>query len=144
MFSRINGLAVVVFFLASSSISNAAIIATETWEGGDTAGWAGNTTSANVVHVADGGNPDGHIQSRRAGNFDIGALIDSDDSSDFTGDYAGVSGVRFDAALFAGEVSDLWLRFRRGPAEKRLAIPIRRNQPRGRTWGWNRLEQLRR
>lgn len=85
----------------------------EDWEGGTLAGWTGNTTSSVVVHVAAGGNPDGHIQTRRAGTegFDIGALTDI---PDFTGDYAaaGITGASVDLIFMIGDFSDAWIRFR--------------------------------
>ena len=85
----------------------------EDWEGGTLAGWTGNTTSSVVVYVANGGNPDGHIQTRRGGvdDFDIGAMTDI---PDFTGNYiaAGITGASVDLIFITGAFDDVWLRFR--------------------------------
>lgn len=85
----------------------------EDWEGGTLAGWTGNTTSSVVVYVANGGNPDGHIQTRRGGvdDFDIGAMTDI---PDFTGNYiaAGITGASVDVIFITGAFDDAWLRFR--------------------------------
>lgn len=85
----------------------------EDWEGGSLAGWTENTLSSVVVYVANGGNPDGHIQTRRAGdlNFDIGALTDI---PDFTGNYAaaGINGAAVDLSFITGAFDAAWLRFR--------------------------------
>ena len=45
----------------------------EEWNSGSLAGWTANTVDSTVVHVATGGNPDGHIQTRgpSPGSFDI-------------------------------------------------------------------------
>ena len=109
-----------------TSTAHAAVPGVETWDDGSltTNGWVGNTTSANVVHVAAGGNPDGHILSRRAGTFDIGALIDSDDSTDFTGDYSGIGGASVDLRFISGQFTDAWLRFRTGPAVNGWRYPL--------------------
>jgi hypothetical protein len=110
-----------------SSLAMAAQPTTETWDDEAllTNGWVGNTTSSVLVYVPNGGNPDGFIQARRDGPFDIGALIDADDSSDFTGDYAaaGINGASFDLNLIqvdqpgsegVGIPVRAWLRFRSG------------------------------
>lgn len=93
--------------------SHAAYSHVEEWEGGTLAGWTGNTINSVVVYVAAGGNPDGHIQTRRAGTegFDIGALTDI---PDFTGDYAaaGITGASVDLNFMIGNFTDAWLRFR--------------------------------
>lgn len=122
---------------ALPTLASAATMATETWDDAKagTNGWTQNTTSATVVHLTDGGNPDGHIRSRRSGPFDIGALIDSDDSSDFTGNYAGINSASFDAIVLDGQVTDLWLRFRTGPAENGWRFPFfSEDDARGADW----------
>lgn len=85
----------------------------EDWEGGTLAGWTNNTINSVVVYVAAGGNPDGHIQTRRSDTegFDIGALTDI---PDFTGDYAaaGITGASVDLNFLIGKFTDAWLRFR--------------------------------
>ena len=126
MLNRNSHLIAVFTILALPAIALGANIATETWDDAkaETNGWVANTQSATVVYDADGGNPDGHIKSRRGGPFDIGALIDADDSEDFTGDFAGINMASFDAAVFGGEVTDLWLRFRTAPFENGWRYPF--------------------
>lgn len=80
----------------------------------DTAGFVGNTTSSTVVHVAAGGNPDGHIQTRKDLSppvFDIGALTLR---PEFTGDYAaaGIVAASVDLNFMTDNIDAAWLRFR--------------------------------
>ena len=85
----------------------------EEWNSGSLAGWTGNTVDSTVVHVATGGNPNGHIQTRgpSPGSFDIGALTAI---ADFTGDYAaaGITGASVDLNFMTGQFDGTWLRFR--------------------------------
>lgn len=120
--------AAVVIGCLVTSIAPAAVPTIETFDS-DTAGWTGNTTSAVVVHVAGGGNPNGHIQSRKDLSppvFDIGALIDQADNPDFGGDYgaAGIRSATVDLRFMSGDMEAAWLRFRRGPAENGWRYPL--------------------
>ncbi len=92
--------------------------AVETWDA-DLAGWEQSTTSSTPVHVAGGGNPDGHVQIRKVlGGFDeIGIVTDS--NADFLGDFAadGINQVSVDINMFNSSVTDSWVRFRRNSGE---------------------------
>lgn len=112
----------VLALTATAVVSGPAVAATpgaiETWDN-DVAGWTGNTTSSTVVHTPNGGNPGGHILTRKSLSppvFDIGALTDS--NPDFTGDYAaaGVGQVSFDVQAQNNDLDDIWVRFRSGAA----------------------------
>lgn len=91
-----------------------ATIGTETFDV-DAAGFVGNTTSSVVIWTDPGGNPDGHLLTRKSLSppvFDIGALTTG---SDFTGDYAadGISGAGVDLSYMTDNVDGAWLRFRK-------------------------------
>lgn len=80
----------------------------------DEAGFTGNTTSSTVVHVAAGGNPGGHIQTRKdlaPPVFDIGAITLR---PEFTGDYAaaGIVAASVDLNFMTDNIDAAWLRFR--------------------------------
>ena len=94
--------------------ASAAIIGTETFDN-DAAGFVGNTTSSTVIWAAAGGNPDGHLVTRKQLSppaFDIGALTTD---SDFTGDYAadGITGASVDLNFMTDNVDAAWLRVRK-------------------------------
>ncbi|MGB2831824.1 MAG: PEP-CTERM sorting domain-containing protein [Methylotenera sp.] len=83
----------------------------QTFDGvGNLAGWFANTTSSTVVNPGIGGNPDGHLESRRSGAFSIGAATDL---AAATGDFSGnIWTAKFDISELAGTTSKLALRFR--------------------------------
>lgn len=84
---------------------------TETWTGqGNLAGWGPNTIHSTVVNPGVGGNPDGYLETRRSGAFEIGAMTDL---AAATGDFGGmVWTANVDLIGLAGTTSDVWLRFR--------------------------------
>lgn len=92
----------------------------------DTAGFVPNTTSSVVVHAAGGGNPDGHIQTRKILDppvFDIGALTTD---PDFTGNYAaaGIGQVSVDLNFMTNNISAAWVRFRPSIVENGWLYPL--------------------
>jgi hypothetical protein len=84
---------------------------TETWDTeGDLAGWFPNTIHSTVVNPGAGGDGEGYLQTRRSGDFAIGAATDL---ADATGDFG--SQVWTASVSLIGEqgsTSDVWLRFR--------------------------------
>jgi hypothetical protein len=92
----------------------------------DTAGFGPNTTSSVVVHIADGGNPGGFIQTRKDLTppvFDIGALTAD---PQFTGNYA-AAGINFfsvDLNFFTENIEGAWVRVRPGPADNGWRYPL--------------------
>jgi hypothetical protein len=93
---------------------HAAVIGTETFDS-DAAGFVPNTTSSTVVWTGSGGNPGGHILTRKDLSppvFDIGALTAG---ANFTGDYAadGINGATVDLNFMTDNVDAAWLRFRK-------------------------------
>ena len=116
-------------------VSFGAVPGVETFDT-DTAGFVRNTTSSVVVHVAAGGNPDGHIQTRKDLTppvFDIGALTTD---PDFTGDYAaaGIGQFSVDLNFMTGNITSAWVRFRPGVADNGWRFPLTNSFP---TNVWN-------
>lgn len=96
------------------SFADGASIGVETFNV-DAAGFVPNTTSSVVVWTDPGGNPGGHILTRKDLSppvFDIGALTTS---PEFTGDYAtdGITGAGVDLNYMTDNVDAAWLRFRK-------------------------------
>ncbi|MFV2067675.1 MAG: PEP-CTERM sorting domain-containing protein [Pirellulales bacterium] len=125
-------------FLSFSSVGLTAVPTIETFDN-DVAGWVGNTTSSVVVHGADGGNPGGHLLTRKDLSppvFDIGALIDQADNPNFGGDYgaAGIVRVSVDLNFMTDNVDAAWVRFRTGSAVNGWLYPLTNVFP---TDAWN-------
>ena len=116
-------------------IALGAVPGVETFDA-DTAGFVPNTTSSVVVHAAGGGNPDGHIQTRKDLTppvYDIGALTTD---PDFTGNYAaaGIGQVSVDLNFMTDNITSAWVRFRPGVAENGWRYPLTNSFP---TNVWN-------
>ena len=99
--------------LLLAGLGSAAIITTETFDI-DEAGFGPNTIASVVAYSAAGGNPDGHIQTRRdLGEpfFDIGALTTD---TRFTGDYGadGIGSMRVDLNFMTANFTGAWFRVR--------------------------------
>lgn len=84
---------------------------TETWTGtGNLAGWFPNTIDSTVVNPGAGGNGGGFLETRRSGDFPIGAATDL---AAATGDFGSqVWTAQVDLTGLQGSTSDVWLRFR--------------------------------
>jgi hypothetical protein len=97
-----------------AGLSWGAVIGTETFDT-DAAGFTANTISSVVVWDGIGGNPDGHIKTRRDTgqplSFDIGAI---GPNGAFGGNYglAGVTGAKADFAAFTDNITSVRFRFR--------------------------------
>lgn len=96
------------------SVVAGATIGVETFDV-DAAGFVANTTSSVVVWTDPGGNPGGHLLTRKLLSppvFDIGALTTR---ADFTGDFAadGITGAGVDLNFMTDNVDGAWLRFRK-------------------------------
>jgi hypothetical protein len=92
--------------------AQAASAYSETWDmQGDLAGWGPNTIHSNVFNPGGGGNPGGFLQSRRSGDFSIGAMTQL---AAATGSFAGAPmwTASVDLNEFAGDAGPVFLRFR--------------------------------
>ena len=112
--NRLTPIVTLMAIAALCSFAGGATIGTETFDA-DAAGFVPNTTSSTVVWTDPGGNPDGHILTRKSLSppvFDIGALTTD---ADFMGDYAadGITGATVDLSFNTDNVDAAWLRFRR-------------------------------
>jgi len=99
--------------LLLAGIAPAAVIGLETFDT-DEAGFGPNTIASVVAYSAGGGNPDGHIQTRRdLGEpfFDIGAL---NSDARFTGDYGadGIGSMTVDLNFMTANFTGAWFRVR--------------------------------
>jgi hypothetical protein len=84
---------------------------TETWDNaGDLAGWFPNTIDSTVVNPGAGGDGEGYLQTRRSGDFPIGAATDLDAATGDFGDQVWTASVSLIGQV--GSTSDVWLRFR--------------------------------
>lgn len=122
--------AAVVGLSLSAKVALAAVAGVETFDAGVN-GFEANTTSAVVVHAAAGGNPDGHLLSRKDLGppvFDIGALTTG---PNFTGDFAadGITGVSVDLNFLEGDFSGAWIRFRADAVTNGWRFPLTKAFP---------------
>ncbi len=129
-------MAMCVAAIWSVTASGALIGAVATYDA-DEEGWQGSTTSTVQVYVANGGNPDGHIQVRKDLEppvFDIGSR--TSDDPDFLGDYAasGITGAGFDLNVFNSPIDRAFLRFRRNVAENGWRYDFGQVLPNANVW----------
>jgi hypothetical protein len=99
--------------LLAANLAAGASVFTETFDT-DAAGFGPNTTASVVVWAGSGGNPDGHIQTRRDLDedfFDIGALTSG---AQFTGDYGAdnISTMTADIHFQTDNFTGAWFRVR--------------------------------
>lgn len=111
--------------LLLAGIAPAAIIGLETFDT-DEAGFGPNTTASVVAYSAGGGNPDGHIQTRRdlsESFFDIGAL---NSDARFTGDYAadGIGSMTVDLNFSTANFTGAWFRVRSNIVSNGWLFPL--------------------
>ncbi len=100
-------------FAFCATLGWGATIGTETFDT-DNGVMTANTVASVVVHSGTGGNPDGHMLTRRdlgEAFFDIGGLTTD---SRFTGDYgaAGITGMTVDLNFMTANFTDAWFRVR--------------------------------
>lgn len=121
--------------LLFAGLSWGATIGTETFDT-DNGVLISNTTASVVVHSPTGGNPDGHMLTRRdLGEefFDIGGLTTD---SRFTGDYGadGITGMTVDLNFMTANFTDAWFRVRMDVVTNGWRAPLAALFPTG-TWG---------
>ena len=100
-------------FAFCASLGWGATIGTETFDT-DNGVMTSNTVASVVVHSGTGGNPDGHMLTRRdlgEAFFDIGGLTTD---SRFTGDYGadGITGMTVDLNFMTANFTGAWFRVR--------------------------------
>ena len=120
--------------LLFATLSWGATIGTETFDT-DNGVLVSNTVASVVVHSATGGNPDGHMLTRRdlgEAFFDIGGLTTD---SRFTGDYGadGITGMTVDLNFMTSNFTGAWFRVRTDIVTNGWLAPLTAVFPTG-TW----------